>query len=222
MILAFTYIARQRTMVPTGLRNFLEAILLFVREDVARPVLGKDTDRFIHYLWTVFFFILFCNLLGMLPFDSVIYFITVGNVQTHVNGAATGNIWVTATLAIISFFMIQVNGIREQGLGNYIKNFIPHVPLALVPLMYVLEIVGALVKPFALAVRLFANISAGHAVIGALLGLIFMSKNYFVGGVTVAGCAAFSILELFVAFLQAYIFTFLTTLFIGSAMHPDH
>jgi len=227
MIAGFIYIARQKTMVPTGIKNFLEMLLVYIRTDVVRPVLGKDTDRFIKYLWTVFFFILTLNLLGMVPIDGILYLVTGGGVDLEsqhraFGGTATANIWMTGALAIISFFMIQFNGIREQGMGPYVKNFIPHVPLPLVPMMYILEIVGALVKPFALAIRLFANMMAGHAVMGAMIGLIMVSNSYAVGGVSVVGCALFSILELFVAFLQAYIFTFLTTLFIGAAMHPDH
>jgi F-type H+-transporting ATPase subunit a len=227
MIFGFIYIARQKTMVPTGIKNFLEMLLVYIRTNVVRPVLGKDTDRFIKYLWTVFFFVLTLNLIGMVPMDGILFLVTGGGIDLEsqhraFGGTATANIWVTGTLAIISFFMIQVNGIREQGIGPYIKNFIPHVPWPLIPMMYVLEIVGALVKPFALAIRLFANMMAGHAVMGAMIGLIMVNNSYAIAGLSVVGCALFSVLEVFVAFLQAYIFTFLTTLFIGAAMHPEH
>ena len=114
------------------------------------------------------------------------------------------------------------SGIREQGLWLYIKNFIPHVPWPLIPIMYVLEFIGALVKPCALSIRLFANMMAGHTVIGALMGMAIVSGNWGIAGVTVLGCTAISLLELFVAFLQAYIFTYLTTLFISAAVHPEH
>ena len=221
MLLVFPLIARQRSIVPKGLKNFFESICVFIREEVARPCLHENTDRFMPYLWTTFFFILFCNLLGMIPSDGIIYLASMGKVQ-GLGGTATANIWVTGTLAIVAFIMIHVAGIRQQGAWNYIKNFIPHVPWPLVPVMYVLEFIGALVKPFALAIRLFANMLAGHTVLGALLVVIFTFKSYAVGGVVIFGCAALSILELFVAFLQAYIFTFLTTMLIASAVHPEH
>ena len=222
MMIILPLVARQQSMVPRGLRNFFEAICLFIREEIARPVLGHNTDKFIPYLWTTFFFILFCNLLGMIPLDGIIQFLSLGKLK-HYGGIAMANIFITATLAICSFFMIHYSGIREQGLWLYLKNFIPDVPtIPLKALMYFLEFIGALVKPFALAIRLFANMMAGHTVIAALLGLAIMSANFGIAGVTVVGCVAISLLELFVAFLQAYIFTFLTTLFIGAAVHPDH
>ena len=221
MLIIFPLVARQKSMVPRGLRNFVESICAFIREEVARPSLGENTDRFIKYLWTTFFFILFCNLLGMIPTDGILYIVSGGRLK-HLGGTATANIWLTGTLASFAFVMIHVSGIRQQGLWTYIKNFIPHVPAPLIPIMYLLEFAGALVKPFALAIRLFANMLAGHTVLGAFLGLIFMSQNYAIGGVTILGCAALSLLELFVAFLQAYIFTFLTTMFVAAAVHPEH
>jgi F-type H+-transporting ATPase subunit a len=221
MVIVFPLIARQRAMVPRGLRNFFEAICVFIREEVARPVLGENTDRFIIFLWNTFFFILFCNLLGMIPSDGILFMVSGGKLK-HLGGTATANIWVTGTLATVAFLMIHISGIRQQGVGPYVKNFIPHVPWPLVPVMYVLEIIGAAVKPFALAIRLFANMLAGHTVIGALMGLAIAAGSFGVAGATVLGCTAISLLELFVAFLQAYIFTYLTTLFIGAAVHPEH
>lgn len=217
--------ARQRSMVPTGIRNFFEAICAFIRDEVARPVLGGMTDRYIVFIWNTFFFILFCNLLGMIPLDGIVYLVSGMQLQ-HIGGTATANIWVTGALSVVAFFMIHISGIREQGVLTYLKNFIPHVPWPLVPVMYILEFIGALVKPFALAIRLFANMLAGHTVLGALIGLVFMSSKLAIMAptavATVAGCAAISLLELFVAFLQAYIFTYLMTMFIGAAVHPEH
>ena len=221
LLIILPVIARQRSMVPRGVRNFFESICVFIREEVARPVLGHNTDRFMPYLWTTFFFILFCNLLGMVPLDSMVYTLSGKKLQ-HYGGTATANIWITGTLAGFAFIMIHFSGIREQGSWQYIKNFIPHVPWPLILPMYFLELIGAAVKPFALAIRLFANMMAGHTVIGALMGLAVVSGNLAVGGATVLGCVAISLLELFVAFLQAYIFTYLTTLFIGMAVHPEH
>ena len=221
LLLTMPLIARQRTIVPSGVRNFVEAICVFIREEVARPVLGENTDRFIKYLWTTFFFILICNLLGMIPSDGILYLVSLGRLE-HLGGTATANIWVTGGLASRVFIMIHVSGIRQQGVWGYIKNLIPGVPVPLIPVMYILEFIGALVKPFALSIRLYANMLAGHTVLGALLSLAFMSRSYAIGGVTILGCAAISLLELFVSFLQAYIFTYLTTMFIGAAVHPEH
>lgn len=217
--------------------NIFEVILIFLREEMARPALGKLTDRYIGYIWTTFFFILFCNVLGLVPIGSLLGFVDPHLV--HFGGTATGNIAVTATLAVISFVMILFVGIREHGL-RYFLHFAP-VPLwplmkgaspGLMPvalLLILLEIVGAFIKPFALCMRLFANMLAGHLVLAALVGMIFLAKSAAVqGGVAipvVLGATAMSGLELFVAFLQAYIFTFLTVLFIAQGAvheHDDH
>jgi len=221
LLLILPLIARERSMVPSGARNFFEAICVFLREEVARPALGEQTDRFIKFIWTIFFFILCCNLLGMIPLDSVLFFLSLGHLR-HFGGTATSNLWVTGGLALCAFLMIHVSGIREQGLWRYLKNFIPPVPWPLIPVMYVLEFIGALVKPFALAIRLFANMMAGYTVLGALLIMGLAAKSLPIAGATVIGCAALSLLEILVAFLQAYIFTYLTALFLGAAVHPDH
>jgi len=219
MMLIFPLLVRQRTIVPRGARNLVEALCEFLRDKVIRPQLGENTDRFVKYLWTIFFFILFCNLLGMIPLAGILYFLT-GN--SHLGGTATCNIYITGALAVTAFIMIHLSGIRQQGLWNYIKNFTPPAPWPLVPILFVLELIGAFVKPFALAIRLFANMLAGHTVLGALIGLALVPRSYAIAGVTVMGAAALSMLELFVAFLQAYIFTFLTTLFLAAAVHPEH
>jgi F-type H+-transporting ATPase subunit a len=215
--------ARRGGLVPKGLSNFIESICVYIREEVARPALKDHTDRYIGYLWTTFFFILACNLLGMIPVGPAAYWLTGRQERMiELGGTPTANIWVTGMLAALAFVMIHVAGVRHQGVWKYIVNFIPHVPWPLIPVMYVLEIIGAMVKPFALAIRLFANMVAGHAVLAALMGVALASGNYAVAGVTVLGCTALGLLELFVAFLQAYIFTFLTTMFISAAAHPEH
>jgi len=221
MVVLFPLVVRQQSIVPRGWKNFLESICVFVREEVVRPALHENTDRFIKFLWSIFFFILICNLLGMVPTDGILYLLS-GRRLEHLGGAATANIWITGSLACLSFVMIHVSGIRQQGLWHYIKNFIPHVPFPLIPLMYILEFFGALVKPFALAIRLFANILAGHTIISAFMGIALMSRSYSITGVTLLGCVVMSLLDVFVAFLQAYIFTFLTTQFIAVAVHPEH
>lgn len=221
LVVILTQSVKHRSLVPRGLRNLIESICVFIRDDIAKPNLGEHADRFVGYLWTTFFFILFCNLLAMVPTAAFLYIISGGYLK-HLGGAATTNIWITGTLAVISFAMIHIAGVVQHGLWGYMKVFVPNVPFPLIPIMFVLELAGAFVKPFALAIRLFANILAGHAVLATLIGLILFSRSYFVGGITVVACAAFSLLELFVAFLQAYIFTFLTAMFIGASVNPQH
>jgi F-type H+-transporting ATPase subunit a len=226
MLVLFPLAARSKSVVPGGFRNLVESVLQYLRESVARPVLHESTDRFIPFLWTMFFLILFANLIGMLPIDAVASL--VAGRQVHLAGTATGNFSITAGLAVCAFLAIHVGGMREQGVGKYWKNFVPHVPLLLWPLMFLLEIIGALVKPFALAIRLFANMIAGHIVLAVIIGFTAVLAGGIsglgvgVGIVAVAGATAISLLELFVAFLQAYIFTFLTALFLGMAVHPEH
>jgi F0F1-type ATP synthase membrane subunit a len=321
---------------PAGPRNFFESILEFLRVEVFRPALKEHTDRFVPFLWTLFFFILFCNLLGQIPIDEIITLLTLGKIQPHIAGTPTGNINTTAALAIITFLFIHANGIaqvarslidgtyghhghheehssngtkghetahdlphargeglaadvpqRVEALTNptkhygadehidhkhhkpdhgdlhghahphhghkipanvawlaavplYFWNFAPHpfkpqpgesgakwiadVPLWL--LLFVLELIGALIKPFALTVRLFANMIAGHIVLAALILLIPVAaelwKQAAIGAPVTLLSLLIRTLELFVAFLQAYIFTFLATLFIASAVAPEH
>jgi F-type H+-transporting ATPase subunit a len=217
---------RSRDIVPRGARNLVESVLQYLREEMARPALGSHTDEFMPFLWTMFFLILTANLLGLVPLGSVL-----GNVDAHLShmeGTATGNLSITAGLAFCSLIYIHFSGMRRQGVGGYWKSFFfGHAPVWLAPLMMPLEIFGALVKPFALAMRLFANMIAGHIVIAVIVGFSVLGLTrgggfYGITLVSVAGAVAMSLLEVFVAFLQAYIFTFLTTLFVGLAIHTEH
>ena len=211
-------------MVPTGSANMLEAICEYLRKEVAEPALHEHTDRFIKYIWSVFFFVLTVNILGLLPIP------VLSNLfGTHLGGTATGNIWVTATLAIITMVMMIINGVRLGGKA-YLAHFCPG-PIWLAPLLVPVEIIGLLAKVFALAVRLFANMIAGHILLAVLLSFILAAGakstglGLGVGLIVVASSVAINFLELFVAFLQAFIFTFLTTLFIGMSVvfhHDDH
>lgn len=326
MLLIFPFIFRgSDASVPRGTRNFLEAMLEFFRIEVFRPALKEHTDRFAPFLWTLFFFILFCNMLGWIPFGEIFYLITQGRAH-HWGGTATGTMSTTGGLAIVTFFVIHISGItqsyrnlRSGGHGHhepengqppfesahqlehmrgdalptnlpsdfraladpthhyqddlphshgqaavaavvyepphhgvsvgaamagavpvYLWNFAPHpfrpqpgqsklIWAADVPMwmfLLALEFIGALVKPFALAIRLFANMVGGHTVLAVLVGLI-------VAAPTIAGQFGMGIpmtvmsllvraLELFVVFLHAYIFVFLATLFIASAVAPEH
>ena len=230
MLLIFPYVASKirtrgegvEAYVTKGiLANFFETLCVFLREEVTRPALGHLTDKYIKYIWTTFFFVLFCNLLGMVPVGPILRLVGGRYELLHWGGTATGNLSITAGLALVSFFMIHFVGIREAGVKAWFMHFLPG-PWYLWPLMFVLEMIGAAVKPFALAVRLFANMVAGHLVIAALLGMIFTFKNYGVAVGSVLGAVGISLLELFVAFLQAYIFTFLTVLFIASIAVHEH
>jgi F-type H+-transporting ATPase subunit a len=209
-------------LVPTGSGNFFETVCQYLRKEVAEPVLGAHTDRFISYVWSAFFFVLTVNLLGLLPLQSLSALF-----GQHLGGTATGNIWVTATLAVLTLVMMVVNGLRFGGMA-YVKHFCPG-PLWLAPLLVPVEIIGLGAKTFALAVRLFANMIAGHILLGVLLGLIFSAAaalgaggGLAIGVVVVLGSVAITLLEVFVAFLQAFIFTFLTALFIGMSVNVHH
>lgn len=209
VLLALFAVAARRAKdpVPSGLRNLLEALLLFVRDEIARKNIAHGADRYVGFLATTFFFILVCNLAGLVP------------------GAftATGVISVTASLAIIAFVMIQWGGIREFGLAGHLKNLLPPgLPWWIVPLMIPVEILGVFAKPFALAVRLFANMTAGHVVIYSLIFIIFIMKNALWAGMSVPFALFIYVLEILVAFLQAFIFTLLSALFIGMSVHPAH
>lgn len=199
---------RAKNPVPTGLRGALEAMVLFVRDDIARKTIDRRyADRYVYYLLTVFFFILACNLLGLIPGFST----------------ATSSISVTATLAGFTLVISQAGGIRNFGVVGHSKNLVPHgLPIAILPVILVVEIISMFARPFALAIRLFANMTAGHVVILSLISLIFVLKSVFVAGMSIPFALFVYILEILVGFLQAFIFTVLSSLFIGLAVHPAH
>lgn len=193
--------------VPRGLGNMIEMIIVFIRDEIVLPTIGKEGLRFLPFFLTIFFFILTCNLLGLVPYGST----------------ATGNVNVTAGLAIISFFVIQGAGILNNGLIGYFRGLVPPgIPVFLFPVMAVVEFIGLFTKPFALCIRLFANMTAGHIVILSLISLIFIFKSVLIAPVSVAFALFIKILEIFIAFLQAYIFTMLSSLFVGLAVHQEH
>ena len=208
LIVFLTLATRRRSLVPSGIANMVESVVIFIRDEIAIPNIGKaEAGRFLPYLFTVLFFILTCNLLGMLPYGAT----------------ATGNINVTAALAICSFVMIQIGGIIHNGFFGYFKGLIPHgLPAWLLPIMIPIEIVGLFTKPFALCVRLFANMTAGHVIILSVLGLIFMFNSLALAPAAVLFALGVNLLEIFVAFVQAFVFTLLTAVFIGMAVHQDH
>lgn len=291
--------------------HLIEVLCVFFRNDVAKPVLGKNTDKFMPFIWTVFFFILFNNLLGMVPlldatsllFDGMINgsHDTVAHVETDshagggpatldaghgdasheapevdahgapageashtaengaahadshamklgpfvlfqdltkketashfhgIGGTATGNIAVTCALALIAIVVVIGSGISALGIGGFLHHLTLGAPVALWPLTILLEIIGLMAKPFALMVRLFANMTAGHVMLSALLGFCSMAWNGVgpFGGVLISVpsiifATLIGLLELLVAFIQAFVFAFLTTMFISMFQHHDH
>ena len=204
-------------LVPRGTwANLLEMLVLFVRDEIAIKNIGSEEGpRFTPYLLTAFFFILFMNLIGLLPWLS----------------SPTSNLAITAGLALCTFVLTQVAAVRAAGIGGYFKHLTGGVAVWLWPIMIPVEVLGLFTKPFALTVRLFANMLAGHIVIFFLLGLIFIMGNVLFALVSVPFAMMIYFLELFVALVQAYIFTMLSSLFIGMAVamkhhdehpHPEH
>jgi len=193
--------------VPSGFRNLLEAFIKYFRDEIARKLIGHDADRYLPYLITCFFFIWTCNLLGLIPGFAT----------------PTGDISVTACLAVLAFLMIQAAGIKQYGAVTHFRNIVPGgLPLWLYPIMIPIEILSVLTKPFALCVRLFANMTAGHVVIIGMISLIFILQSAWAAAVAVPFTLFIFVLELLVCFLQAYIFTTLVATFIGMSVHPAH
>lgn len=206
LIITLTAAFRKPKMVPHGMANFFESIIVFLEDEILKPYLGEHSRPYAPYLLTAFFFIVVCNFLGLVPFGAT----------------ATGNISVTAVLAVLTLIMVMTAGIRNHGFFGYLKGFIPPVPAFLLPLMIPVEIIGVIAKHFVLSMRLFANMTAGHVVIFTFLSIIFTFKNYVVGGITLMGIVAISMLEILIALIQAYIFTTLSAVFIGLAIHQEH
>ena len=221
MMILIPLAIRRGTRIPRGFHNVIETICVFLREDVARPFLREHTDRYIGVLWSLFFFILGLNLMGLIPLDRFVWLVTRKE-YNHIGGAPTANIWVTGALAGFAFLLFHLAGIRQKGLGKYLATLSPKVPWPLMPFMFTMELLSSFVRLFSLAIRLFANILAGHILLGVLLGFILMFKTFMVAGASIVATMLMSLLEIFVAFLQAYIFTFLTTIFIGFAISEEH
>jgi F-type H+-transporting ATPase subunit a len=200
---------------PSGLANAMEALIVYFRDEVVRRNIGHGADAYTGYILTLFFFILFMNLLGLVPFGAT----------------ATGNFFVTGALALITLIVVEISGMRALGFKGYMGTifFIPH---GLSPAMKVLmliiltpvELMGKITKPFALMVRLFANMMAGHTLVLSLLGMIFLfaaigPARHAIAGASLGMVWAIMLLEVFVALLQAYIFAMLTAVFIGLIRH---
>ncbi len=195
-----------------GFAGGIEAMALNLRNELVLPNVGPHGEAFVPFALTLFFFILCCNLLGLFPYGST----------------ATGNISVTATLAILTGIVVEITGIRANGIGYLSTLFYwnKDLPIVLRVVMFFVmspvEMVGKISKPFALMIRLFANMTAGHIVLLAVLGLIFSFQNWYITGLPVLMAVALSVLELFVSFLQAFIFTMLACVFIGQIREGHH
>lgn len=211
LILVFTSVARSAKKnvgkAPKGIQSFIEPIVLFVKDEVVKPNIGPKYERYLPYLLTLFFFILFGNLLGLLPGS----------------GNLTGNIAVTLVLSVLTFLITNFSGNK-----NYWKHILwtPGVPLPLRIIILPVEVIGIFTKPFSLMIRLFAAITAGHIVLLSLLGLTFIFHSWFVGIGSSVFVLFISLIELLVAGIQAYVFTLFSSLYIGMAVeehaHDDH
>jgi F-type H+-transporting ATPase subunit a len=198
---SFMYISRNLRLIPGRVQNLAETVILFLRDEVAGQI-DHDREAWLPFLIALFTFILANNLLGLVPTFS----------------AATGNVNVTAALAIIVFLTVQVTGVVQHGLFGYLKGLVPAgVPGPIAIFMIPIEIISQLAKPFSLAIRLFANMFAGHAVMLVLLSLIFLFKSYVILPLPVIGNTLVLAFEIFVALIQAFIFTYLTALYIATA-----
>jgi len=216
--------------------HMIEVICVYLREETVRPLLLGRTERFMPILWTLFFYILVNNLLGLIPILDL-HNLIVGSVapdvvarhRAFIGGTLTQNLWVTGGLATVAFVVINAAGIRELGIVGYLHHLTGGAPKLLWPLMVLVEFMGTFIKPIALAIRLFANMTAGHILLAVLLGFIAfaiaVNRNIALGAAVTAlsgvGAIAIMFLELFVAFLQAFVFMFLTTVFISLLSHHD-
>lgn len=201
--------ARRKNLLPTGrYGHAIEAIVLYIKNDVVVPFVGEhDAPKWMPFALTLFFFILGMNLLGLIPYMH----------------AASGNISVTGTLALVTFVLINVSGILHNGTMKYLKGLAPGgLPVVMLIVMYPLELFSLVSRSGTLAIRLFANMAAGHFLIFSLLGLMALMNTYAWGAFSLPLAVAMYGFEIFVAFLQAYVFTLLSMLFIGSAIHQDH
>jgi F-type H+-transporting ATPase subunit a len=201
------YAARHRSLVPKGVANAVEAMIDFLRTDIVLENVGRIGLYWLPFLATLFFFILFNNLIGLVPASF----------------SPTSNINVTATLAVIVFIAVQIQGMLRQGLVKYWLNLVPAgVPIFLKPVLLLIELISLVAKPFSLAVRLFANLFAGHVILLVFLSLIITYKSLIIAPFPLLGAVVVTLLEIMFSLIQAYIFTILSAIYIGAAMHAEH
>jgi len=221
----------ERYMTKGTFAQIFEVIVIYMRDSAIKPLLGDRTRTFLPFLLTLFFFILINNLVGLMPLLDIQHLVGSFFGNSHfavIGGTATGRLSVTLALAFIAFLLWHVNSIRTIGVKGWATHFLGGAPVFLAPIMVPVEIMGTFVKPFALGLRLFANMTAGHVLLAVLTGFIAQAfKLGLAGGVPIAGIALFAsvaimFLEIFVSFIQAFIFMFLTTLFIAQMSHGHH
>jgi F-type H+-transporting ATPase subunit a len=237
MVVGFTWVARRvatgpesqghdRYVTRNPFAHMIEVICVYLKEEVARPLLGDRTERLMPFLWTLFFFVLINNLLGLLPLRDILH---MGSHEWNFfGGTATQNLYVTAALALISGIVFNVEAVRRLGFRGFAAHLTGGAPWYLGWFIFIMELAGQIIiKPGALAIRLFANMTGGHTLLAALLGFttVVLTKGLIVGGtvtvVSVAGAVAVMFLELLVGFIQAFIFMFLTALFISLMDHHE-
>ena len=206
IILFFFIVSKRAKLVPNLPQTIAEFLIQFIQTEMLAP-LGEEARIWLPFIVSLFSYILICNLLGIIP----------GLLPP------TSNINFTATLAIIVFLIVQIAGIKKQGFIGYMKSLVPPgVPVFLAPFLFPIEIIGQLARPFSLSVRLFANMFAGHAIILTLISLIFVFKSFLVIPFPVIGNVAILAFEIFVSFIQAFIFTFLSASYIIGAVQAEH
>lgn len=208
ILLVLSILATRRSrLIPSGLQNIMESIIIFLRNSLVLDTIGEAGLPWFPFIATLFLFILICNLLGLIPGSFT----------------PTSNINVTAALAVLVFLSVQTVGIYKHGVFRYLKGFIPSgIPLWILPIMVPIEIISQFAKPFSLAIRLFANMLAGHGVILVFLFLILSLKSYIFGILPLTGVVVMSAFEIFVAGIQAYIFAILAALYLQAAIHLEH
>ena len=244
VILVFWFVSRRVRVRGNDLASYqtrgrvsqlLEMMCSFIRDEVVRPNLHALTDKYIYYVWTIFFFVLFANVLGLVPIGSILYLLTGNPHLSHLGGTATGNLSLNVVLALGSFIAIIFIGIKETGAKAFFSHFNPigwddPKMLAIGIPLYGLEWLGLCIKCVVLAMRLFGTMMAGHLVMAAFIGLVFMARDvspllgYGTQLSVILGGIVLTLLELFICFLQAFIFTFLTVLFISlvTSHHGPH
>ncbi|HYE63500.1 MAG TPA: F0F1 ATP synthase subunit A [Phycisphaerales bacterium] len=240
-----------RYVTKNAFAHMIEVICVYLRDNTVRPLLGDRTDKFMPFLWTFFFFILINNLLGLTPIADFFHLVDKASGHHYLSGllgaTATQNLFVTAALALLAAILINIAGMRELGIGGYLGHLTAGTKLPVAALMIPIEIVGTIIKPVALALRLFANMTAGHILMAVLfmfavsgMALLIGQKEvagqivrdpsaggaimgFVITAASIIGAIAIYFLELFVAFLQAFVFMFLTTVFISQlSHHGDH
>ena len=221
-----------RWVTKSRFAHTVEVICGYLRENTVRPLLHERTNMYMPFLWTIFFFILINNLLGLIPLLDAGNLLNPEMAAEHrafIGGTATQSIYITAALSLMAGLMINFAGLKELGVAGYLKHLTAEAPIFVWPIIIPIEILGTFIKPIALSIRLFANMTAGHILVAVLLGFAADGFANFdliglpVGIVSSVAVIAIYFLELFVAFLQAFVFMFLTTVFISLlAHHGEH